>query len=84
MSFVGPRSRKAEVADLNATVSAPIKAGLTGLWLVVGRELSDSEATRLDSRYIANWSLMLDLMIIWKTYSRAIKGDGGQYPYASE
>ncbi|NLG02761.1 MAG: sugar transferase [Clostridia bacterium] len=43
--------------------------GLTGLWQVSGRnEINDfEEVVRLDVNYIDNWSLGLDLKILWKT-----------------
>lgn len=82
MSLVGSRSRAAEIGNIRPEHRAPIKAGLTGLWLVAGRELSDMDMIRLDYRYAANWSFMLDLQIIWKTLSSAVSR--GQSPYASE
>ena len=38
---------------------------MTGLWQVSGRsDLSWEEAVRLDLRYVENWSLSLDLVIL--------------------
>jgi lipopolysaccharide/colanic/teichoic acid biosynthesis glycosyltransferase len=54
-----------------------VKPGLTGLWQVSGRSgLSSEEATRLDLRYVDNWSIMLDLQILWKTFSAVTSGSG--------
>ena len=45
------------------------KPGLTGMWQVNGRsEITDfEEVVRLDTEYIANWSIGLDLKIFMKT-----------------
>jgi lipopolysaccharide/colanic/teichoic acid biosynthesis glycosyltransferase len=54
-----------------------VKPGITGLWQVSGRsELSWDEAVRLDLRYVENWSLALDLQILWKTASAVVGGLG--------
>lgn len=46
-----------------------IKPGITGMWQVNGRsEITDfEEVVRLDTEYIANWSIELDIKIILKT-----------------
>ncbi|MBR4467682.1 MAG: sugar transferase, partial [Clostridia bacterium] len=46
-----------------------MKPGLTGLWQVSGRsEITDfEEVVRLDCRYIDNWSLALDMKILFRT-----------------
>ena len=46
-----------------------VKPGITGMWQVSGRsEITDfEEVVRLDTEYIANWSLVLDLKILFKT-----------------
>ena len=42
--------------------------GLTGLWQVSGRsELPFEDYVRLDLFYIENWSLSLDIKILWMT-----------------
>lgn len=47
-----------------------VKPGITGMWQVSGRsEITDfEEVVRLDTEYIANWSLGLDLWILFKTF----------------
>lgn len=47
-----------------------VKPGITGMWQVSGRsEITDfEEVVRLDTEYIANWSLGLDLWIMFKTF----------------
>ena len=55
------------------------RPGLTGLWQVSGRaDLSWDESIRLDLRYVDNWSVAMDLMILWKT-GRAVFGGSGAY-----
>ena len=54
-----------------------VTPGLTGLWQVSGRsDLSWDESVRLDLRYVENWSLALDLMILWRTASAVLKSSG--------
>jgi lipopolysaccharide/colanic/teichoic acid biosynthesis glycosyltransferase len=31
---------------------------------------------RLDLRYVDNWSIVLDMQILWKTFSAVIRGSG--------
>ena len=42
--------------------------GMTGLWQVSGRsDLSWEDTVRLDLYYVENWSVVGDLMIMWRT-----------------
>jgi len=80
MSLVGPRPPlPAEVARYETSVHRRflVKPGLTGLWQVSGRsDLPWEEAVRLDLRYVENWSLALDALIIWKTLFVVVKRSG--------
>ncbi|WP_449065193.1 sugar transferase [Planomonospora algeriensis] len=80
MSLVGPRPPlPAEVARYGSDVRRRllVKPGMTGLWQVSGRsDLSWEESVRLDLRYVENWSLVLDLQILWKTWSTVTTGEG--------
>ena len=71
MSLVGPRPHLAsELAQMpdEASRRSLVTPGLTGLWQVSGRsDLPGDESVRLDLRYVENWSLTLDLLILWKT-----------------
>ncbi|WP_166503398.1 sugar transferase [Modestobacter italicus] len=82
MSLVGPRPPlPQEVARYDSSVSRRllVKPGLTGLWQISGRsDLPWEEAVRLDLRYVENWSLALDLQILWKT-ARAVATASGAY-----
>jgi exopolysaccharide biosynthesis polyprenyl glycosylphosphotransferase len=82
MSLVGPRPPLPdEVARYDSQVRRRllVKPGLTGLWQISGRsDLSWEEAVRLDLRYVENWSLAADLLILWKT-GRAVLSRSGAY-----
>lgn len=57
-----------------------IKPGLTGLWQVSGRsDITDfEEIVRLDIKYISEWSLGLDIKIIFKTIFVVFAGKGAK------
>lgn len=80
MSLVGPRPPlPAEVAEYGFDVRRRllVRPGLTGLWQVSGRsDLSWEESVRLDLRYVENWSLGQDALILWKTASAVLHGSG--------
>jgi exopolysaccharide biosynthesis polyprenyl glycosylphosphotransferase len=82
MSLVGPRPPlPAEVDRYQDQVfrRLHVRPGLTGLWQVSGRsDLSWEESVRLDLRYVDNWSVAMDLLILWKT-GRAVLGSSGAY-----
>jgi len=72
MSLVGTRPpTPAEVADyqLQHYRRLSIKPGLTGMWQVSGRNrITDfDQVVVLDTKYIDQWSLWLDVKIILKT-----------------
>jgi lipopolysaccharide/colanic/teichoic acid biosynthesis glycosyltransferase len=80
MSLVGPRPHLAsELAQMPSEASrrSLVTPGLTGLWQVSGRsDLEGEDAIRLDLRYVENWSLSLDLQILWKTLSAVVAKRG--------
>lgn len=57
-----------------------IKPGITGLWQVSGRSnIEDFEdVVKLDLEYIDNWSLALDIKILFKTVLVVFKKDGSR------
>jgi exopolysaccharide biosynthesis polyprenyl glycosylphosphotransferase len=71
MSLVGPRPPLPSEVDSyedHARRRLLVTPGLTGLWQVSGRSLlSWEETVRLDLRYVENWTLTLDLLIMWRT-----------------
>ncbi|MFS0701030.1 sugar transferase [Cellulomonas sp. 179-A 4D5 NHS] len=80
MSLVGPRPPLLE--EVQAYPDAVrrrlrVRPGLTGLWQVSGRaDLAWEESVRLDLRYVDNWSVTMDLMILWKTGRAVLSGSG--------
>jgi exopolysaccharide biosynthesis polyprenyl glycosylphosphotransferase len=80
MSLVGPRPPlPGEVATYDGDVHRRllVRPGVTGLWQVSGRaDLSWDESVRLDLRYVDNWSLAADLLILWKTGRAVLQGSG--------
>jgi exopolysaccharide biosynthesis polyprenyl glycosylphosphotransferase len=80
MSLVGPRPPlPSEVADYSddAVRRLRVRPGMTGLWQVSGRsDLSWEQSLQLDLRYVDNWSMTLDLSILWRTVRAVIKGSG--------
>jgi exopolysaccharide biosynthesis polyprenyl glycosylphosphotransferase len=71
MSLVGPRPHELEEVDRyqkHHKKLLSIKPGITGLAQVSGRsDLNFEEEVKLDVFYMENWSLMLDLRILFKT-----------------
>jgi len=80
MSMVGPRIiSPSEMAmyeqwGMNLLTVPP---GLTGLWQVSGRsDISYDERVNLDMYYIRNWTLWLDLHLLFRTIPVVFKGNG--------
>ncbi len=83
MSLVGtrpPMVDEFENYDMHHKIRLSVKPGLTGLWQVSGRnQITDfEEIVRLDTEYIENWSLKLDLEIILKTFKVVIRRQGAE------
>ena len=84
MSLVGPRPLPVDEVkrfnDLAHRRRLSVKPGLTCLWQIGGRnEISDfKEWVRLDLQYIDNWSLWLDLWILWRTVPVVLLGKGAK------
>ena len=55
-----------------------MKPGITGMWQVSGRsDITDfEEVVRMDCSYIDNWSLWLDIKILFKTVAVVLKHEG--------
>jgi lipopolysaccharide/colanic/teichoic acid biosynthesis glycosyltransferase len=54
-----------------------VPPGLTGLWQVSGRsDLGYSQRVQLDMHYIRNYSIWLDLQIMFQTLPIIISGRG--------
>jgi len=80
MSLVGPRPIvKDEIPKYGSAfeVYSRVKPGLTGLWQVSGRNnLPYEERVRLDEYYVRNWSVWLDIYILFRTPYVVIKQEG--------
>ena len=80
MSLVGPRPplpREVDEYPFDMRRRLVVKPGLTGLWQVSGRsDLSWEESIRLDLRYVENWSLTMDLMILTGTLAAVLRSSG--------
>ncbi|TAP39122.1 sugar transferase [Arthrobacter sp. S39] len=80
MSLVGPRpQREGEVAlyDDAAHRRLYVSPGMSGLWQVSGRSnLNWEESIRLDLYYVENWSLMGDVVILFKTFKAVFASTG--------
>lgn len=80
MSLVGPRMISPEEVsmykqfDMNLLTVLP---GITGLWQVSGRsDMSYDERVRLDMYYVRNWSIWLDLQLLFQTIPAVLQGRG--------
>jgi len=82
MSLVGPRPpipSEVERYEEWHKKRLEVQPGMTGLWQVSGRSrLSFDEMVTLDIYYIENWSLALDLRILFRTIPAVVTG-GGAY-----
>ncbi len=82
MSVVGPRPPipyEVEEYDIWHRKRLDMKPGITGLWQVSGRNrLTFDEMVRVDIYYIENWSLLLDLKILFLTVPAMFRGDGAR------
>ena len=80
MSLIGPRPALPYELELyQAWHRRRLDAvpGITGLWQVSGRNrLSFDEMVRLDVRYLEEWSLANDLIILMRTVPTLLHGDG--------
>lgn len=80
MSMVGPRPplpSEVETYLQDTLRRLAVKPGMTGLWQVSGRsDLSWEESVRLDLRYVENWSLTSDFVILLRTVGAVLRSSG--------
>lgn len=80
MSLVGPRPylpRELPKMGSYLPIMTLARPGITGLWQVSGRNEIDFEGRlELESRYIRNWSLWLDITLLFRTIPAVLKRDG--------
>ena len=83
MSLVGTRPILQDELlkyELNHRARIAIKPGITGMWQVSGRsDITDfEEVVELDTKYIAEWCLKLDIEILVKTVMVVFRGSGAK------
>jgi len=80
MSVVGPRPHLEKELDQfpdEGLRRLLIKPGITGLWQVSGRsDLSLEDSIKLDLRYVENWSIVGDLVIVLQTVKAMVTPKG--------
>jgi exopolysaccharide biosynthesis polyprenyl glycosylphosphotransferase len=80
MSLVGPRMITLEEMDKYGKWRwnlLTVKPGITGLWQISGRsDVSYEERVRLDMYYIRNYTLWLDILILWRTVPTVLRRQG--------
>ena len=81
MSLVGPRPVTKKEIDAyykdHAKLCFGVTPGITGLWQVSGRSNTSYDyRITLDSWYVRNWNLWLDIVILLKTIRSVIKQEG--------
>ena len=71
MSLVGPRPIIQEELERYGEYAGDylmVKPGITGMWQVSGRsDIDYTERVLLDSWYVRNWSIWIDLVMLFKT-----------------
>lgn len=80
MSLVGPRpylSRESDEIGGTQEEILRVPPGITGLWQVDGRNhASFRERIYMDSYYVRDWSIWLDIVILVRTFRTVIFGRG--------
>lgn len=80
MSIVGPRppvASEVEQYDLKHLRRLDVLPGITGLWQVEARQDPSFDSyISLDTAYVENWSLWLDMKIIVRTFGVVVGGTG--------
>ena len=82
MSLVGPRpcmERQRSLYGRGWEHYCAMRPGITGLWQVSGRNrLSYARRVELDVEYISNWSLWLDVKILFRTVRAVLTSEGSR------
>lgn len=82
MSLVGPRPIiKAEMERYGEHIDdyLMVRPGIAGMWQCSGRnDIDYTERVHMDSWYVRNWSVWLDIMILWRTF-KAVFAKKGAY-----
>ena len=80
MSLVGPRPVVQEELALYGEFVQDylmVKPGITGMWQVNGRsDTTYEERVQMDVWYVRNWSVWLDVMLLWRTIKSVFQCKG--------
>mgnify|MGYP000863594236 CR=1 FL=1 len=80
MSLVGPRPIIQEELERYGEFVQDylmVKPGITGMWQVNGRsDTTYDERVQMDVWYVRNWSVWLDVMLLWRTVKAVFKCEG--------
>lgn len=80
MSLVGPRPVVEEELEKYGEYLDDylmVRPGITGMWQVNGRsDTTYEERVHMDSWYVRNWSIWIDIMLLWRTVRSVIKCEG--------
>jgi len=80
MSLVGPRppmAAEVEQYDLAHLRRLDVLPGMTGLWQVEARQDPSFDSyISLDTAYVENWNLLLDMRILARTIGVVVGGTG--------
>lgn len=80
MSLVGPRPivrDEVEKYGKNIREYYMVRPGITGMWQTSGRSNTTyEERVAMDTWYVRNWSIWLDIKYLCRTFSAVIKRDG--------
>lgn len=83
MSLVGtrpPTEEEYNSYEMRYLRRLAIRPGITGIWQTSGRNkvLDFDDVVRMDTEYINKWSLLLDIVILFKTVKVVLAGDGAE------
>jgi lipopolysaccharide/colanic/teichoic acid biosynthesis glycosyltransferase len=81
MSLVGPRPLPeyhfTELSPQVRSLRNKVRPGITGLWQVSGRSDSGNEGMeKWDPYYVRNWSIWLDVVILFRTFKAVFFASG--------
>ena len=78
MSLVGPRPYLPyEDLEDEGSVIMMVKPGITGLWQTGGRnEINFHDRLQMESWYVRNWSVWIDIVLLFRTVKVVLKGKG--------
>lgn len=80
MGLVGPRPYlPSEMTEMGEAKDLILMArpGITGYWQTSGRsDISFKERLHMESWYVCNWSIWIDLVLLWRTIKVVFKREG--------